>query len=333
MASLDARQFVSAKVRLGDNFLLLGGDAFLNDVVTDHIRLTLRKKADVDLVIIYADDAKTAEINDLLDTYSIFSKAKLVMIRTAEALKKEALESLAAYFDDPSDQQSLVIVAQKPDFRVSGWKKIKGACQLVRCDPPKYGGMFTPWLDNALAKTGKTMTAKAKNAFINRVELDYANANNELIKLTLLVGDKKEITEADVMRSIGFSRVGTQIDFFRALGKRQAKEALELLDLMLTSEFKPLQVLFQIVRFYRIIYFILLLKKNHISNSEIKTKYLGELYDSQRPEFLNFADNYDLRRIEKILPILLDTDARIKSSNASHAIMLTTCILKVLDVK
>ncbi|MGC9361948.1 MAG: hypothetical protein ACP5F3_03375, partial [Candidatus Syntrophosphaera sp.] len=79
------------------------------------------------------------------------------------------------------------------------------------------------------------------------------------------------------------------------------------------------------------IYHILLLKKNHISASEIKTKYLGELYDKQKQEFLNFSNNYTLFQIEEILPILLDTDARIKTSSASDAILLTTCILRVLE--
>lgn len=331
MASLNAMQIASAKIRLGESFLLLGGDAFLNDRVTDHIRLSLKKKNDVDLVIIYGDDTKPAEINDLLDTYSIFSKAKLVILRNAETLKKDALETLAGYFDDPSDQQSLIIVADKIDARVSGWKKIKSSCQVVTCDPPKYGGEISPWLRQALAKAGNTMSPKAFTTFINRVELDYANANNELTKLILLVGDKKEISESDVMRSIGFSRVGTMSDFYRALGNRQAKQALQLLDLMLNSDLKSLQVLFQLIKFYRNIYHILLLKKSHISASEIKTKYLGELFDKQKQEFLNFSDNYTLRQIEEILPILLETDARIKTSSASDAILLTTCILRALE--
>ncbi len=142
MAALDAMQIGSAKIRLGQNFLLLGGDAYLNDMVTDHIRLTLRKKNDIDLFIVYADDAKPAEVNDLVDTYSIFSSAKLVIIRNADTLEKNSLENLAAYFGDPSEQQSLVIVAIKPDFRIAAWKKIKNACQVVSCDPPKYSKMI-----------------------------------------------------------------------------------------------------------------------------------------------------------------------------------------------
>lgn len=330
MPALNALDIESTKVELGNNYLLVGGDAFLVDLVTDHIRQELRQKTDADLVIIYGDEAKAAQINDLLDTYSIFSSAKLVLFRNAEALKKDELDCLAAYFQNPSEQQSLVIVAEKIDARVSGWKKIKDACQNVLCDPPKYSGIMSPWLDRALSKMGKTMFSSAKNLFINRVELDYANANNELTKLVLLVGDKKQISDADVIRSIGSSRVGTQIDFFRALGNRQLKEGLQLMDRMLASEFKPLQVLFLINKCFLNIYHILLLKKNHISPSEISSKYLNDLYPKQRNEFLSFSNNYTLRQMSEIFFVLLDTDAKIKTSLASDAVLLTTCVLKIM---
>ncbi|MBW6513922.1 MAG: DNA polymerase III subunit delta [Candidatus Syntrophosphaera sp.] len=331
MPALNALDFESAKVELGDNFLLLGSDAFLTDLVTDHVRIELKQKSDADLVIIYGDEARSAQINDLLDTYSIFSSAKLIIFRNAEALKKEELDCLAAYFQSPSEQQSLVVVAEKIDARVSGWKKIKDACQNVICDPPRYSGLMAPWLDRTLAKMGKTMAPAAKSLFVNRVELDYANANNELAKLVILTGDKKQISQADVMRGIGSSRVGTKIDFFRALGKRQVKDGLVLLDRMLASEFKPLQVLSMLNQFFLSIYLILLLKKNHISSSEISSKYLNDLFPSQRPEFLGFANNYTLPQMRRVFSLLLDTDSKIKTSMGSDAVLLTTCILKIME--
>ncbi len=328
---LNALGIDTVKPRLGDNFLLLGGDAFLMDTVTDHIRRELRKSDDVDLVIIYGDEVKSVQINDLLDAYSIFSSTKLILFRNADLLKKAELECLAGYFEDPSPQQSLVITAEKIDTRLFGWKKVKQACQTVACDPPIHGGVFAPWLEQALTRLGKTMPQNARYVFTSRVELDYAGANNELQKLALLVGDRKQITEADVLRGIGSSRVGTQISFAKALGERQGGEAMSLLDRMLATELKGLQILGQITRVYQIIYHILLMKAAHLSPAEISGKNLMEVFADQRRLYLQFAQNYTLQQMEQIFAILLDTDAKLKSSQGSDAVLLTTCILRILE--
>lgn len=329
--ALDALDFQSVTPKLGDNFLLVGSDAYLMDTVTDHIRRTLKQSDDVDLVIIYGDEVKSAQINDLLDTYSIFSSAKLILVRNAELLKKDALECLASYFADPSPQQSLVISAEKIDARMTGWKTLKQACQNIACEPPRHGGMFNAWLDKALGRMGKSMPQNARYAFTNRVELDFASANNELQKLSLLVGDRKQITEADVLRSVGSSRVGTQIAFAKALGERQAKEAFSLLDRLLASDQKALQIMSQVHRVYLVIYHILLMKGAHLSPSEISSKHLMEVFPDQRKYYLGFAQNYSLSQLEQIFAILLDTDAKLKTSMGSDAVLLTTCILQILE--
>ncbi len=331
MNEINALEIDKLKPKLGENFLLVGGDAYLTDLAIDHIRKHLKSKAKVDLVIIYGDEAKVPEINELLDSYSVFSSAKLVLFRNADQLRKKELDTLADYFREPSEQQSVILTAEKIDNKTAGWKIISKACIHILCNPPNYGGALSPWLDKALAQLGLTMSFKARQAFISRVELDYANANNELQKLALLVGDKKEITESDVIRSIGSSRVGTQIDFYRALGNRQVKEAMQLLERMLNSEFKALQVLFYLIKFYDTIYYILLLKKAYISAPEIMNIHLPNLYPSQRREFMDFSNNYTLLQLERIFNILLDTDTKIKSSSASDAVLLTNCIFEIME--
>jgi DNA polymerase III delta subunit len=325
-----AQEFEPSGFRLGDNVLLLGMDAYLADNVADLVRIKLRTEYQADLVIIYGDEVKSAELNELLDTYTIFSQAKLVIIRNAHLFNKRELDALADYFDSPAQQQSLIITTEKVDARMANWKKIRDNCMVLACDPPTYGGMLKPWLTTQLRKIGKTMSQAAADTFISRIELDYAIASNELQKLDLLTGAGKQITEEDVLRSIGSSRVGTQIDFFRALGNLQPKNALELLERMLTSDWEDLQVFFLITKFYGLIYRMLLLKKNHISPAEIMNKHLNDTFPSQRQEFLGFSSNYRLEDMPRIYSLLLETDARLKTTAASGDILLSSCVLSIM---
>lgn len=331
--SFSALDFDPSVIKLGTSFLLLGTDAYLVDQVGDEIRKILKERFGADIIILYGDEIKLAELNDYLDGFSIFSSAKLLMIKNAEALKKKELQVVAEYFSDPAENQSLLIIAEKVDLRTSGWKKIKDSCVLVTCDPPKYSGLLRPWVEKKLRTYGMSMDSKAIETFCSRIELDYANANNELVKLVILNPNTKQIKEADVMRSIGSSRVGTQIDFYRAMGTRNAKNCIELLERMLISEWEPLQVFFQINKFFGVIWRILLLKKNHITPDEIIKTHLAEIFQSQRQEYVNFSNNYSLQSLESIFSILLETDARIKLSAAQPEVLLEMCLLEILSCK
>ncbi len=330
-APLSALAFDPQSIRLGTSYLLTGGDAYLSDLVVDAVRQRLSKHDDIDLFIIYGDEVSAQELYDQLDTLSIFSKAQLLIIRNAHRLDKKRLETLAAYFEAPSEIQTLLIVADKIDARLATWKSIKAACIPIACDPPKYGGALKEWLEKALKNMGKSMALDAKNEYINRVELDYAFAANELTKLDILTGTRTSITSSDVMRSLSTTRTGAVIDFYRALGKRQPQMALDAVDKMLMSDWEALQVFFHYCKFYSALWRILVLRKAHFSEAEIIGKHLGDLFPAQRREFMDFSQRYSLEALEQILGILLETDARLKLSMAEPNVLLTDCLLKVLS--
>ena len=326
-----ALDFTADKVRLGNSYLLTGTDSYLVDKVLDTIRAKLKKKDNVDTVIIYGDEVKSPELTEQLDTFSIFSTAKLIIIKKTEMLKPKELTILAEYFASPSEIQSLAIVAEKIDARYDNWKKIKAGTQIISCEPPPYGGAIRAWLDKALKEINKTMTAKAIEEFINRIELDYYNASNELTKLDLFTGNRKTITENDIDKSLGTTRIGTLIDFYRALGRKQTKQAIEAMDKMLFADWEPLQILFHLNKFYSNIWKILLLKKNHISDNEIIAKHLNDFYATQRKEILGLSHSYHISALEKIFTYLLETDQQFKLSVAEPQILLCNCLLKILD--
>jgi len=331
MSKIEAFQFNPSTISLGNNYLLVGGDPYLTDMVSDMIRHKLRDKYQIDLIIMYGDEAKAAQINDLLDTLSIFSSSKLILFRNADLMGKKEMECLSNYFDAPSEQQTVVITAEKIDTKLSAWKHIRDNCMVVTCDPPRYGKAMSSWLNKELARQGKSMSPKTKDLFLERIELDYADAANKLQKLVLLTGANKQISELDVMNSIGSSRAGTQVDFFRSLGNRDTRKCIELLNRMLASEWEPLQVLSLVTRFYNVVYRVLILMQNRVSIAEIKARYLKYVYQSQEQTYINAASSYRFEDMVSVFEALLETDARLKSSAGSPEVILTMGVLAMLE--
>ncbi len=328
---LFALDFDPAEFKLGASCLLVGTDSYLADIVLGRLKQKLRKIEDIEVRVIYGDDAKSNMLCDLLDEYSIFSSAKLVIIRNAERLDKSELETLAAYFDAPSEIQSLAIVAEKTDNRLAGWKKISANCLQINCEPPRYGGLIRAWLESSLKKKYKTMQANAIEEFISRIELDYYYADNELTKLELLTKNSPTITVADVMKSLGTTRLGTLNEFYTALGKKQTTQVLEAMQKMLFADWEPLQIMYHITRVFTNIWKINLLRRSHHTDLEISSKHLNDLYPNQRKIFMDCSRSYTMDSLEKIMSILLETDSQFKLSTADSQVLLVNCLLRIMQ--
>jgi len=330
VSTIEALDFAPKMIDIGKSYLLLGTDAWLIDSVTNPIRQRLKSKYDVDIVHIYGDDIKVAQLNDILDTLSIFSTQKLIILKNAEALGKKELAALASYVESPSDAQSLIIVTDKADFRTSGWKAIRNASLFIKCDPPRSSFDLTKWLNVVLAQQNVQMDARARALFLSRTELDYASSFSVLQKIIILLGNRKTITQDDVGQALGTTRVGTMIDFYRALGNRDLPSILSTIERMLSSEWEALQIFFQMNKVFTIIHKILLLRHNHRTPSEIISKHLPELYDSQRKEFVQFSEKYSLHSFPDIYQVLLDTDSSLKLSRATERTLLQLCAMRIM---
>lgn len=331
-AIINALAFASHQPALGQNYLIQGNDAHLIDKVLDRIKRTLKQEGEIDISIVYGDEIKAAALGEYLDTFTIFSSSKLVIVRNAEAMLKKELEVLAAYFDSPSEIQTVAIVAEKANKTLGTWKKIAANSYIVNCDPPRFVSEMRTWLMDEVRRLGKVMTPNAVTEFTNRIELDYAKAANELSKIDLLVGSRRQITEQDLVGLSG-SRAGTQIDFFRALGAKQVKAALEAVNLMLEADWEFLQIQFSLFRFFTNLWKIQLLKAKHLSDTEISGGHLADIFPKQRQEYLGFARNYSIKDLEKIMDILLNTDHKLKSSTIDKRLELDLSLIEILGQK
>jgi len=316
------------EARMGENYLLVGPDVYWQDRFTEAVRKALRKK-DVSLSILYGDEVKAAQLNDELDSLSLFADLKLIIIKNADAMNIKELKILSGYFSSPMENQTLVIQAEKVDIRTSHWKKMKESCHFFQCDKPKFTGQIKDWVQQELRAMGKTMNPRALESFTTRVELDYATAKNELDKLFLLVGERKTISEAEVEMSIGSSRVGAQIDFFRALGTRKVDTCLNAVNLMLDSEQEPLSIVFMIQRFFLVLWKIRILRAKHISKAEIIQRHLMDLFLNQRQEYANMAENYSQAALETVFDVLLELDSQIKSISTDPRLLLSLALIKI----
>lgn len=149
-------------------------------------------------------DGTSTEINQILEelnSLSLFSKSKAVIIDHAEKLTAPTLKAIEDYLERPNESVYLVLTASSFDKRKSFYKKAdKLGCILDLVIDNKYAkesSLVAKIIDTAIA-SGKTMPAHICQKFIKFVGADQRHILSELEKLICYIGDKTTITENDI---------------------------------------------------------------------------------------------------------------------------------------
>jgi len=330
--SLDAQSFVAGKPPdpAIKSFFVYGSEQFLMDKVILFLRKILIARHNAEVVVLYGNELKAAEFRDYLDSYSYFAETKILFIKNADQMKADTIQPLVDYFASPADDQILVISAVSVDSRLTAWKTVMANSLTIKCDPPKYQSHLGQWLDSELRALKKTMSPDARQEFLERVELDYKSADNEMQKILILIGDHHRIELKDINTSLGSSRTKFIGDLYKALHTNQSGKVMEVIQNILDTGGDAIPTLASILKYYLILWRIALLKRKKLSTAEIQKSHLNDIYDSYREPYIRASENYPLVRFEKVFTVLLETDSQLKLTAADPKTLLTNCISRIM---
>ena len=122
-------------------FYLLTGEEFLSEEALDKIRA----EADTDPLseVMLDASAPAQHIIEALETGSLLGGIRLVVVASAQDLRKEHLEALERYLASPSETSVLVAIASGRNAKLTDLAKRTGA--VVTLDAPK-GRRLASWI-------------------------------------------------------------------------------------------------------------------------------------------------------------------------------------------
>ena len=192
-------------------------------------------------------DAAVSALNscrEALKTISFFGSSKVIWFRDVTFLTdttvgrsevvKEKVNDLASIIKEgPLPGQTLVITAAQVDKRYAFFKACKAGGEICEFAIPEKGYLMerqaAERLGQCLAEAGLKMPGDIRNAFLERVGTDTRQMANELEKLAVFMGDRKDVLLADIDAVTSSSRDSLAWDLADAVGKREPGRALEVL--------------------------------------------------------------------------------------------------------
>ena len=218
-------------------FLIIGQEFYLKDKVQKALieKFTTPGSEDFDMVTFYGDDCETENVIEQLEMMPFMSKNRIIILKNFDKLQVKDKNLLAEYVSNPVNSSILILTAEKLDERSKSAKVINEQAISIICRAPYNAEDIARWLRNELREQNYEMGNDSINLFANSIETDYLIAANELEKLIIYTKNTGKITIEDVRESVGKSKTDNVFDLQNALGNRNLKKALQVLENMLAN--------------------------------------------------------------------------------------------------
>jgi len=201
-----------------------------------------------------------------LRTVGLFGGQKTVWFRDVSIFKdkvisknKEVKNLLAELAKDIKkglpDGHHLIISAPGVDRRSAFYKTCDSSAEVEAYDLPEQAYLKEPIIreraQKLFARARCRVSPAALDLFIEKVGMDTRQLVMEAEKLTLYLGDRKEITVDDVKAITSSSAEAIAWDFTDALGERRLDEALKIFRQLIFQGEAPVALMFAIESLYR----------------------------------------------------------------------------------
>lgn len=227
-------------------YLFYGEEDFLIDEAVEAlIAETLPEESRTfNLDVFSATEVDPRDIVARANSFPMMMQHRVVVIKDFDRLgeknkekeKGKERDPLRSYLENPSPTTILVLIAKKPDKTIR--EKVE-TIEFSRLDE----NSLRRWIIERAARYGKQISREACEALTTYVGNSLRALDKEVEKISIYAGDKKTIAIDDVNAVAGVSKTFNVFELSRAVGNRDLKRSLEILDRMMEfGEHPPLMV-------------------------------------------------------------------------------------------
>lgn len=202
---------------------------FIDQVIqfAEHQILT-EAEAGFNLSVFYGRDAAWADVINACRKYPMFSDLQVVILKEAQDMKQ--VEKLEGYVEKPLSS-TLFFVGYKN-------KKVDGRTKLAKLIKEKavllttkklYDNELPEWISNLVASKSLSISNKAVLMLKDHIGNDLSRLNNEIDKLALNLGARKNITEDDIENFVGVSKEFNVFELQHAIAGKDLYKAMRII--------------------------------------------------------------------------------------------------------
>jgi len=184
-------------------------------------------------------EGTTAELADVLDelqTLALLGGRRVVIVDSADPFISQYRKQLEAYCGKPSQTGCLVLLCKSLPRNTRMYRIVAERGEIIDCSPLKPRQII-PWIvQRGRDGYGKAVDAAAAGRLRELVGGDLAALDNELAKLAVYVGQREQVTGADVNALVGQHREEIVFRVTDAMSEGDAEAALKAWEQVLATD-------------------------------------------------------------------------------------------------
>lgn len=311
-------------------YWLEGDESYYIDQVTNYAEHQLLSEADAgfNLSVFYGKDAAWSDVLNACMRYPMFSEKQVVILKEAQQMKD--IEKLEHYLLNPLASTIFVVAYKdkKLDGRSSLTKKLKDREQIFTTKKI-YDNQLPDWIAGLVEAKGFEMSQKAVMLMADHIGNDLSRISNEIEKLAVNLGGRKNITEDDIERYVGVSKEYNVFELQEALAKKDLARAIRIIAYFENNpKAYPIQLILPaLYNYFAKVFGVFGLPEK--SENALKPHFYNNIMAARQA--LNTMKNYGYEGVERV--ILLLHHYNLKSVGVDDAGSSDAALLKELAVK
>jgi len=298
-------------------YFLMGEEAYYIDVISDYIESYVLQEEEkgFNQMVLYGKEVSIQDIVSNSKRYPMMAERQVIIVKEAQNLTK-TIEQLVEYAKNPQPTTVLVFNYKYKtlDKRKTLYKALSKTAVVFE-SKKIYEDKIPNWIQSFLKSKQISITPKAALMLTEFLGTDLSKIANELNKLEIVLGAKKEITPELIEENIGISKDFNNFELQKALGNLDHKKAYQIVYYFAQN---PKQHPFVLTISILYMYFSKLMTLHTVRDRNPSTiaKALGV-----NPYFVNdyiaVSRNFPMKRISGVLETLRTYDTKSKGVGAN----------------
>jgi DNA polymerase-3 subunit delta len=313
-------------------YWLEGDEPYMIDQLVDYAEHKILSEAEAgfNLSIFYGRDANWPDVINACRRYPMFAERQVVLLKEAQHMKD--IEKLESYVDHPLPSTVFVVSykEKKVDARTKFAKTLKSKGEMFTTKK-LYDNQLPDWAGKMIENHGLSISQKGLHLLVDHIGNDLSRIQNEIEKLAVNLGARKNITEDDIENYIGVSKEFNVFELQDALGKKDLSKAIRIIQYFEKNpKAAPIQLILpSIYGFFSKVYMIF----GAGTTDEKAIAAAVGINPYFMKDYMQAARNYNHQGVERILLLLHHYNLRsigVNDGGTSDAGLMKELVVKMM---
>ncbi len=211
-------------------YWLEGEEDFFIDQLIEYAehKILSESESDFNQTVFYGKDANWAEVVNACRRYPMFASKQVVLLKEAQHMKD--IDRLEGYISNPL-QSTIMVISYKG-------KTIDGRSKLAKILSKKghifqarkiYDSNLPAWTTEFVKSKGLEISPRAVMMLVDHIGNDLSRIGNEVEKVSMNLGNRKNITDDDIEKFVGVSKEFNVFELQQAISNKDLVKAIRVI--------------------------------------------------------------------------------------------------------